>query len=66
VNAAPADEATVEPTEHPDSEAVVPPVGELPLEKLACLLRAHRLRAECGEHAQVAMQCVEIVEIRFG
>ena len=66
VDAAAADERAVWIAEHPDAEPVLAPVRQLAGEPLAHTLRVRRLRAEGREHALVAVQRVQVVEVRLG
>lgn len=63
MDAAPPDEVPGVVSEHPNAEAVLAPVVELPREPFARLIRALRLRVEGGDDALVRVQRPELVEV---
>jgi hypothetical protein len=60
-----ADEGAVLIPEHPNPESVPVPVGQLTGQELARLLLAVRRRMERGNNELVAMERVEVVEVRL-
>jgi hypothetical protein len=52
--------------EHPDPESVLAPVGQLPIEELACFLIGVGRGVERTDDQLVAVECVQVVEVRLG